>query len=167
MNQVDLITVIALLVFALIGFFSGFGRSLRHFTGGIVGIIISVFVCAACGGMVLGTDLVGGWVVQLNAKLGEVASFFEKIQVGVIIFYIAMFLIVQVLRIIVVKFIAALFEADNGAMKVVNRVLGAVFVAAVLITFTLLVFAVFKLLDDTSVVMNLLEKIEGSFLKKN
>ncbi len=166
MNTVNLVTIGALIVCAAIGFFCGFGRALKSFTGGIVGIIISIFVCATFGGMLLGTNLIGGWIADINAKLGEVAAFFEKIQVGVIIFYIVMFFVVQLLRIIVVKFVCGVFEADNSVMNVINKVLGTLFVPAVILCLTLLIFAVFRLFEDTAAITSLLEKIDGTILYK-
>lgn len=166
MNTVNLITILALLFFALAGFLIGFGRSLKMFTSGIVGIIISIFVCATFGGMLLGTDLVGGWIASLNSKLGEVAAVFEKIQVGVIIFYIVMFVVVQLVRIAVVKFVCEFFGADNSVMKVVNKILGTLFVPAVILCFTLLILAVLKLFDDTTAISSMLEKIDGTILYK-
>lgn len=166
MNIIDIVTIVAAIVFLLIGFISGFGRSLRHFTGGIVGIIISIFVCASFGGMLLGTELVGGWISSLNDYFSSVAEFLGKMQLAVVIFYIVMFIIVQIVRIIVVKFICRIFEADNNVMKVINRVLGVVFVPAVMFMFLLLVFAVLKLFDDTAAIQEMLMKMEGTFLLK-
>lgn len=166
MSIIDIGTLIAAIVFVLIGFVSGFGRSLRHFTGGVVGIIISVFVCAAFGGMILGTSLVGGWVGQLNDYFASVSSFLGNIRAGVIVFYIVMFIIVQIIRIIVVKFVSGIFEADNKVMKIINKVLGMVFVPAIVCVFVLLVFAVLALFEDTSLIQEMIVKLDGTFLLK-
>lgn len=166
MHIIDIVTIAAAIVFLLIGFVSGFGRSLRHFTNGIVGVIISVFVCAALGGMVLGIDVVTGWIEQLNAFFASKAEFLGKIQLGVIIFYAVMFFAVQILRVIVVKVIAGIFETDNSVMRVINKSLGMIFVPTTVLVTLLLVFAVFNLFEDTAFIGNLLQKMEGTFLMK-
>ena len=77
-----------------------------------------------------------------------------------------MFLVVQILRILTVKFISGIFEADNAVMKGVNKFLGMIFVPAIMCLFLLLVFAVFALFDDTTFVANMLNDMEGTFLLK-
>lgn len=166
MNIIDIVTIVAAIVFVLVGFVSGFGRSLRHFTRGIVGVIISVFVCAAFGGMILGIGTVSGWVSSLNDFFASKAEFLGTIHLGMIVFYAIMFVAVQILRVIVVKCICSLFEAENKVMRVVNKALGMVFVPAVVFMFLLLVFSVFRLFGDTSFIQDLLVKLEGTFLLK-
>lgn len=166
MKLIDIITLAVIAVLAVIGAIAGFGKSLKRFTGGIVGIIISVFVCAAIGGMVLSIKPVAGLVNNLNAMLAEKAAFLGKIQAGIIVYYIVLFLVVQILRIMVVKVICKIFEADNKPMKVINAVLGLVFVPAVTLLFVLLLFAVVKNFEGTGFVQSIMEKLEGTILLK-
>lgn len=166
MNIIDIGTIIALIVLVLLGFVLGFGRSLRVFTKGVVGVIISVFVCASFGGMIIGIDVVGEKLAELNAFFTSKAEFLGTIHLETVVFYIVMFLVVQILRIITVKFISGIFEADNPVMKGVNKFLGMIFVPAIMCLFLLLVFAVFALFDDTTFVANMLNDMEGTFLLK-
>ena len=166
MNIIDIVTIAVLVGMGILGLICGFGKSLKRFTGGIVGIIISVFVCTAIGGMVLSIGPVAEIVSNLNANLAAKAAFLDKIHAGLIIYYIVLFLVVQILRIIVVKVICKIFEADNKPMKVINRILGLIFVPAVTLLFVLLLFAVFKAVEDTAFIQSILEKLEGTILLK-
>lgn len=164
-NVIDLVTIGVAVVSALIGFIIGFGKGLKGFTKGIFGIIISVFVTATFAGMFLKIETVSGWVADITRLAAEKWAFFGTINIGLIAYYAVFFLIVQVLRILVVKVICGIFEADNAVMKVINRVLGMIFIPAVVLTLVLLVFAVFKIIDETQFVQDVLAKLDGTFLK--
>ena len=166
MNLIDIITIAVIAGLAVLGAIAGFGKSLKRFTGGIVGIIISVFVCTAIGGMVLSIGPVAELVNNVNTALAEKAAFLGKIHAGVIIYYIVLFLVVQVLRIIIVKVICKIFESDNKPMKVINAVLGLVFVPAVTLLFVLLLFAVVKNFENTAFIRDIMAKIENTILLK-
>jgi len=166
MQTIDIITLVVGVALMILGYLRGFGKSLKTFTGGVFGIIISVFVCVAFGGMILGTNLVSGWVSQLNEILTAKWDFLGKVQMAVIIYYVAMFVVVQIIRIIIVKLVCGIFEADNKVMKIINRVLGTVFVPAITFVFLLLVLAVIKLFDGSEATGGLMEKIAGSFIAK-
>lgn len=164
MQTVDIVLIALGVLLVIVGYARGFGKALRGMTKGVFGIIISVFVCAAFGGMILGTDFVGGYVLQLNALLAEKWAFLGKIQAGVIVYYAALFFVAQILRIIIVKLVCGIFEANNKVVRVINRVLGTVFLPAAGFIFLLLVLAVVRLFDNTDTVINLLAKFNGSIL---
>ena len=166
MKTIDIVTIAVPVIMAIIGLIAGFGKSLKRFTGGIFGIIISIFVCVAVGGMILGIKPVGELVASLNETLAAKAAFLGKIHAGLIVYYIVLFLVVQILRIIAVKVICGIFEAKNAVMKTINRILGFIFVPAVTILFVLLVFSVVRNFEDTAFVQDILAKIEGSLLLK-
>ena len=67
MTTLDWATLIVAILLAVVGLFAGFGRTLRFFTKGIFGIIISVFVCATFGGM----------IAHLSARMGQIAPRFS------------------------------------------------------------------------------------------
>ena len=163
-NTIDIVTVAVAVVAALVGFIGGFGKGLKFFTKGIFGIIISVFVTAAFAGLFLKIETVSGWVADITRLASQKWAFFATINVGLIAYYVVFFLLVQLLRLLVVKVVCGIFEADNKVMKVVNRVLGLIFVPAVLLTALLLVFAVFKIIDETQFVQDVLAKLDGTFL---
>ncbi len=166
MSTIDIVTLAIGVLLLVLGYIRGFGKSLKTFCGGIVGIIISIFVCVAFGGMILGTELVTGWVGELNSILGGYAAFLEKIQAGVIIFYIALFLASQLVRIIVLKVVCRIFEAENKVMKIINRVLGTIFAPASAFVFLLLVLSVVKLADGSELVTKFTSAIDGSIIHK-
>ena len=163
MNGIDAATLIVAIVLAGLGLAVGFGRTLKFFTRGIFGFIISVFVCATFGGMIQGIPAVQNWLTSLNQSMG---GFLQTIHLETIVFYVVFFLVVQVVRILAVKLIAGLFSADILPVRIVNRLLGMVLMVAAVFLLLLLVFAVFRVLQDTSFVQNILGSLNGTFLGK-
>lgn len=164
MTTLDWATLIVAILLAVVGLFAGFGRTLRFFTKGIFGIIISVFVCATFGGMIAGIPAVNGWIASLNEKLGQAWSFFGTIRLATVLYYVVLFFVVQLLRIIVVKCVAGLFEADVLPVRILNKVLGAALAVAAVLLLVLLVFAVIGAFDGTSFVQGFEDALNGSFL---
>lgn len=164
MTTLDWATLIVAILLAVVGLFAGFGRTLRFFTKGIFGIIISVFVCATFGGMIAGIPAVNGWIASLNEKLGQAWSFFGTIRLATVLYYVVLFFVVQLLRILLVKFVAGVFEADVLAVRVINKVLGALLCVAAVLLLVLLVFAVIGAFDGTSFVQGFEDALNGSFL---
>ena len=163
MNGIDAATLIVAIVLAGLGLAVGFGRTLKFFTRGIFGFIISVFVCATFGGMIQGIPAVQNRLTSLNQSMG---GFLQTIHLETIVFYVVFFLVVQVVRILAVKLIAGLFSADILPVRIVNRLLGMVLMVAAVFLLLLLVFAVFRVLQDTSFVQNILDSLNGTFLGK-
>ena len=120
MLMVDYIALAILVVFAAIGALVGFGKGLKFLTGGIFGIIISVVLCYIFGSMILGIPFVNDLLTKLAESIGG-----WSIAVTVI-YYIVLFVIFTLLRILVRK----VAEADVLVMKIINRILGAVLLAA-------------------------------------
>ena len=164
MTTLDWATLIVAILLAVVGLFAGFGRTLRFFTKGIFGIIISVFVCATFGGMIAGIPAVNGWIASLNEKLGQAWSFFGTIRLATVLYYVVLFFVFQLLRIIVVKCVAGLFEADVLPVRILNKVLGAALAVAAVLLLVLLVFAVIGAFDGTSFVQGFEDALSGSFL---
>lgn len=164
MNSIDSVTLIVAIALAALGLLIGFGRSLRFFTKGIFGVVISVFVVFTFGGMIKGIPTVGELVTKADAYFENAWSFLGYLHLGNVLFYVALFFIVQLLRIIVVRCVAGVFSADNTVMRVVNKLLGMVFTVAVVLLFVLLVFAVFKHFETSKFMTDFLQKIGGTFL---
>lgn len=156
--------IIIAVALAVLGIALGFGKTLKFFTKGIFGIIISVFVCATFGGMIAGIPAVAEWIASVNAKMGEGWSFLATIHLGTIIYYVVLFFVVQILRIIIVKCVAGVFEINVLPMRIVNKLLGMVLMVAAILLLTLLVLALFRIGEDTSFVQGILQKIDGTFL---
>ena len=80
--MVNAVTAIVAIVLALLGLLFGFGKTLRFFTRGLFGVIISVFVCFTFGGMIAGIPAVSEWIGMLDAKLGEAWGFLQVIHLA-------------------------------------------------------------------------------------
>ena len=166
MQTLDIITIVVAVVLALLGLGLGFGKTLRFFTRGIFGIVISVFVCFTFGGMIKGIPAVAEFISSLNQKLGEAWSFLQTIHLESVLFYVLLFFVVQIVRIILVRFVCAVFEIDVLPMRLINKLLGMVLMVAAVFLLTPLVLAVFRMVEDTSFVQDILQKIDGTFLGK-
>ena len=164
MNAIDSVTLIAAILLAGLGLALGFGRTLKFFTKGIFGFILSVFICVSFGGMIAGIPAVAEWIGSLNEKLGEAWSFLGTIHLATVIYYVVLFLVVQLLRILVVKLIAGLFSADVLPVRVINRVLGAVLMVAAVLLLLLLAFAIVAIFGETQGVIDFVAKLDGTFL---
>ncbi len=164
MTSIDAVTLVVAILIALIGLIAGFGRTLRFFTKGIFGIVISVFVCATFGGMIAGIPAVSEWIASLNAKMGEGWSFLATIHLATVVYYVVLFFAVQIVRILIVRCIGGVFEIDVLPMRIVNKVLGMVLAVAAVLLLLLLVFAIFRAFDGTAFVQDLERSLEGSFL---
>lgn len=164
MLTADIVIMVAFIVFVLLGVILGFGRGLKFITSGIFGIIISIFVCYLIFGLVLDISFVKDLCDDLLVLLensGSVGSFFASIHIDFVVLAIVLFLIVQILRIIIVKIIKGVVEINNPACKVINKVLGAVFFALLLIAVVLILFQIVALIGGTTA-ENFLAGLDGS-----
>lgn len=159
MGVIDAVTLIVAIALAILGFSVGFGKVLRFFTKGVFGVILSVFLCATFGGMIQGIEIVGEWLEDLNAWLGSAWSFLETIHLATVIYYVLLFCVIQVLRILIVKFIVAIFESELLVVRILNKILGAVLLVAVVFLLTLLVLACIQLFGG-----DLSSSLDGTFL---
>ena len=164
MNAVDSVTLIAAILLAGLGLVLGFGRTLKFFTKGIFGFILSVFICASFGGMIAGIPAVAEWIGGLNARLGEAWSFLGTIHLATVIYYIVLFLVVQLVRILVVKLIAGLFSADVLPVRIINRILGAALMVAAVLLLLLHAFAIVAIFGETQGVIDFVARLDGTFL---
>lgn len=121
----DWVAVGVVLVSLALGTLIGFGRGLKFFTSGIFGFIIGVVVCALVGTVFLDVPFVADLLAKLRGTW-EGIDFLNTVHMDVIIYYVIMFVVVQLLRIILVLIIKAIFESDNTVIKIINRTLGAV-----------------------------------------
>ncbi len=166
MNIVDISTIVVLILALIVGLARGFGKSLKTFTKGVFGIIISVFVCISFGGMISNLNFVGNFIAKVNQAISGFSEMLGNLKLGIWVYYIVLFFIIQILRILVVKVIVDLFEKDNAVMKFINKFLGAAFSPAAVCMFILLILAALKIFENLSFVQNILTKLDGSFLLK-
>ena len=108
----DWIILALLLIFALLGMLLGFGKGLKIFTGGIFGVAISIFVCYAVGGLIINIGFIQSALMNMRsaiaAKDNGFCDFLLTIHIDIIVYYVALFIIVQILRIIIVIIIASI-----------------------------------------------------------
>lgn len=168
MQVIDWIAIGVVLVSVLFGLLFGFGKLLKFFTGGIIGVLISIVVTYFCFGVVSSW----GFVRDVMAKLLEAmqnadnsfVNFLIRIGIEKIILAVAIFIIVQIIRIVIVKVIKSIVEIDNPVAKTVNKLFGIVFMLAVACMVWLLVFHVIQLVGGQSAA-NVRTSISGSVFK--
>lgn len=165
MNIIDIGTIVVLILALIVGLARGFGKSLKTFTKGVFGIIISVFVCISFGGMIANIEYVSNFIAKINQSIANASEFLGNLKLGIWVYYVVLFFIIQILRVLVVKVLVDLFEKENAVMKFINKFLGAAFSPAAVCMFLLLVLAVFKVFDNLTFVQNILTKIDGSFIQ--
>lgn len=159
----DWIAIGIVIVFLALGALIGFGSGLKFFTSGIFGIIIGVVVCALVGTVFLEVGFVRDLLDKLAACWADV-EFLNKIRLDAVIYYVILFVVVQILRIIIVTIIKHVSESKNILIKIVNKTLGAVMFLAIGV---LLAFLALKIIGwvggDTA--MNLYDSLTGSAFK--
>ena len=140
----DWIVIGLLALFAIFGMLFGFGKGLKFFTGGIFGIIISVFVCYALGGVIYHFGFVHNGLENMREALAKkdngFCNFLLTIRIETIVYYVALFIAVSIIRIILVRIIKRVVEIDNMFVIVLNKIFGVIFCVGVLL---LLIFFVF------------------------
>ena len=168
MQIIDWIAIGVVLVAVLFGLLFGFGKLLKFFTGGIIGVLISIVVTYFCFGVVSSWVFVRDVMAKLLGAMqnanNSVVNFLIQIGIEKIILAIAIFIVVQVLRIIIVRIIKSIVEIDNPVAKTVNRVFGVVFMLAVAVMVWLLVFHVIQLVGGQTAA-NVRTDISGSVFK--
>ncbi|MDR0752364.1 MAG: hypothetical protein LBF12_07290 [Christensenellaceae bacterium] len=163
--MVDLSYLVAFIIIALLGLLLGFGKILKIFTSGPFGLIISIIFCAFLGGTLQSVPFIADFITSINQKAIDIASFFQYIKPGIVVYYIVMFLIVQIFRMFVVKLIKTLMEIEKPAIKLLNRILGLVFSVAFSSAFLLLFFAVVEIFDSTQFGQNIILKLGDGIIR--
>lgn len=163
----DWIALAVILVLALLGVVLGFGKGLKFFTGGIFGIVISVFVCYCIGGMVLQLSFVQQWLTDFAALWADKSGLFfdllTKIHMEIIVYYVALFLVVQLARVIIVRIIKGIAESPFIVIRVINKTCGAALFVTMGFLLGLLVFQVVSWVGGTSAA-EMAEALSGSAL---
>ena len=164
----DWIALGIIILFAIIGLLVGFGRGLRFFTKGFFGFIISVFVCYSLGGFIIHIGFVDNLLTSFRGLFeGKEAWYFKlllTIRIDIIVYYIVLFIVVQILRVIIVKIISSVFEIQNVFLKIINRIFGMVLFLCVLVLIAMIVFQIIYWIGGNTA-LNFVAKISGSALK--
>ena len=164
MITADLVAIIIIALSCLLGLWLGFGKALSFFTRGIIGFIISILICYSFGGFFLQIDFVYNFVTGLGQTMSDKGGFFEilaTIHFEVIVYYVVLFIIVTIMRIMIVKIIKMIVEINNVVIKIINKIFGMVIFVGVTILITILVFQVIYAIGGT-IAANFGAKLEGS-----
>lgn len=164
MNTIDIISIVFLIIVALGGYGMGFGKSLKAITGGMVGIVISVFVCVAFGGTLQSLPFIKSFIETINTGSAEIWGFLEILHLGHVAFYVIMFLIVQIIRIIVVNTLAKIDYSQNKVIVVINKLLGSVLCLAFVCGIILLALAALNIFENAQFAQNIISKFSDSYL---
>ncbi|MCD8206214.1 MAG: hypothetical protein LUD29_06420 [Clostridia bacterium] len=142
----DIIALILLVAFAIIGLCVGFSGGIRFFTRGIFGIIICVIATYFVFGLVASIGFVDDW-------LGKWWTY--------VVLAVGLFIIMMLLRWALVKIFSMILEAPNVVCKVINKIFGMIFWVAVLFVLILLVMQIYYWISGAESIGFL----DGSFLK--
>ncbi len=166
MVGIDIGAIALVLIIGLIGVFAGFGKVLKAMSGGIVGWILSIVVCYFLFGIVLNISFVQELLLRfvnlLKDSESSIVNFLAVIRVDIIVYAIALFLIVTLLRILFVNIIKAIFEIDFIVIKIINKVLGVILALVWLAMIVLIVMQVLYWVTGANGAIY--EALSGSFL---
>lgn len=151
----------------IFGLAFGFGKGLKFFTKGIFGIIISIFICYCLGGLILQLgfvqELLNKFVQALEGK-GGFCDFLLKIHIEIVVYYILLFIVVQIVRIIIVAIIKNVVEIDNIVFRLVNKILGMALFFGVFVLLALFIFQLVNWVGGQSA-QDMAEWLTGSVFK--
>ena len=164
MISINITTVIILIIAALIGFLLGFGKVLKFSTRGILGVAISIIVCVMVGGTIKNIGAIRGLIERADLYFAELWKFLGVLHIGTVIYYVCLFAVIQIIRIVIVKTICRIDKSDNKGVKIASKIFGTIFVPAFCLGLCLLGLAGLKIFENSEFTVNLLAKIDGSFL---
>lgn len=146
MITVDIIFLLTLFGFLVIGSAVGFGRGLRFLADGLFGGIISTIACYFLLGVVLNWAFVQDLLLKFTTVLSEadswICNILLTIHIDLIVCAVALFLVVQILRKLFVHLLASAFEANNGFVRIINRLLGSLLFLALIAILILVSFQI-------------------------
>ena len=152
----DIIVLGLIVISCVLGMLFGFGKGLKFVTGGITGVIISIFICYMLGGIIYNFAFVQNGLESLRGALAnkgnKLCKFLLIIQIDILVYYVALFIAVTIVRIIIVHIIKSIVEIENVALIVINKTFGVVLFAAVSIILVLFVFWIVSLIGGGTAV---------------
>jgi hypothetical protein len=163
----DVIILGVLLLALLLGVLLGFGKTLTFATGGIVGKVIATYFCYVLYSVVLNLPFVQNFIAIFVEYLASQENLFFNIllllRVELWLFGVLLFVVVQLIRMLIVRIIRGVFEIDTPVMKFINRLGGAIFMLAIVVSLLLVVGQI--LAWTTGVYGPVYQYLEGSFIK--
>lgn len=164
----DWIFLALIVIFCILGMLFGFGKGLKFFTSGIFGIIISIVVCYALGGLIYNFGFVQDGLNSMCTALAEknngFCNFLLNIRIDIIVYYVALFIVVSIIRIIIVKVIKSIAEIDKMPLIILNKAFGVILFVGVGLMIMLFVFWIISLIGGNTEADFIL-KLSGSKLK--
>lgn len=150
MSTPDLVFLGIMLVSLLLGAILGFGKVfgmvvLNKFTR----VALAIFVCYSFGGMILGIPFVNQLLVDLSAYWADV-NILNTIHLEIIIYYVALFLLTMLVLLIIARIVKGISEADVLPVKILNKVGGAVVLAAGVLLLMLVVFQIIYMIGGST-----------------
>lgn len=143
MVLVDWIALVLMVVALAVGALLGLGKWLKFLTSGIFGIIISIVVCYLLGGGIMQLEFVQELLAKFASLWADKGGFgfalLTKIHLEIIVFYLVLFVLVQIVRILLVKLVQKGLEAPVLPIKIINRVFGAAVACAIVLLLGLIV----------------------------
>ncbi|MCL2177027.1 MAG: hypothetical protein FWB72_03655 [Firmicutes bacterium] len=146
-SDVNIVFVALLCAVGLVGYLLGFGRSLKFSMGGYVGVAISIVLCVLLGGWLSGANASQGFVADVNNYLASLWGFLAHFNLGLLVFYVCLFVALQILRITVVAIICALCNTEVKGVKFASRLMGATFMVGISLKLTSVVVEYLPALD--------------------
>lgn len=164
----DYIALGIVLVALIIGMVAGFAGGLKFFTSGVFGVIISVVVCYFLYGIVMQWSFVNDLLVKLTNAIAAadngLCDFLLSIHIEIIVLCAVMFIVVQIVRVIIVKIISGIIEIDNPVFKVINKTLGIALFIALAAMFGLIALQIIYWVGGETAT-KVTEALEGSFFR--
>lgn len=142
MGMGDWIFLAALLLITALGALLGFGKVFSFFVlNKVVRIILAVYICYTFGGIILGIPFISQLLSDLAANWAHI-EFLKAINLEIKIYYIALFLITMLVILILSKIIRGISESKLLAIRILNKIGGAILFGVLAITIMLTVFQV-------------------------
>ena len=165
----DWIVIGLIALFAIFGMLFGFGKGLKFFTSGIIGFIISVIVCYALGGLIYNFGFVQDGLNSMRGALEKNGSgfcnFLLNIQLDIIVYYVALFIAVTIIRIVIVRIIKSVVEIDSMFLIILNKTLGVIFFVGIMFFLMLFVFWIVSIIGGGTAA-NFEETLSQSVLQR-
>ena len=105
---------------------------------------------------------------KITASMTDKNAFYDwllKIHIEVVIYYILLFIAVQLIRVPVVLLVKLVLEINNPIFKIINRILGAVLFLAVAAMVVMFVFQIFYWVQGAVDGQGLYGKLQGSVFR--
>lgn len=167
MDTYSIVFIVGLVVSILLGYLLGFGKTLKFCTGGIIKHILAIWFCIAFGGMIASIPAIAELISNGNEYFGGFAAILAKINLASIIYYVILFIVVELVRLIIVALVRKIFEPKDkksvvgGVRNIINRALGAILFGAFWMVLVWAILAILALLTDVSSVDTWLQQIAG------